>query len=327
MDIKQLKTLIHVAELGSLSRASERLNIAQPALSRQIRMLEEELGSPLFERHGRGMVATPIGLEVLDRASQILRGVDALRRAAAPGLSDLTGAVAVGMTPTVGEVLTVPLASRLRLSHPRLSVRLSSAFSGYLTEWVRRGELDFAVVYDPKPSRSLEITPIMVEDLLLVGAGTDRLSLGRPVQFCSLEEEQLVLPSARHGLRAIVDAYALRAGVRLHASIEADSFNAMISLVQNGFGKTLLPLAPIYQLVKDGVLRAAPLTDPTPTRKLVLAFPTDRQMTPAARTAARTLVEIASDLVRSGVWVGRLLDDVPLPGHAAKPRTRRGTPT
>lgn len=307
MDIKQLKTLVHVAELGSVSKASQRLGIAQPALSRQIRMLEEELGSPLFERHGRGMVLTPVGHEVLGRAGQILKDLEALRTAAAPGGCDLAGVVAIGTTPTVGEVVTVPLVTRLRRAHPRLSVRVSSAFSGHLTEWVKRGELDFAVVYDPAPSPSLDVVPIMMEDLLLVGPGSDALSLDCPVRFSALEQEPLILPSPKHGLRVIVDAYALKAGVTLRANVEADSFNAMISLVQSRFGKTLLPLAPIYGAIRSGTLCAAPLRDPTPVRRLGLAFPLDRAVTPAARFAAQALVEIASELVQGGVWAGHLL--------------------
>lgn len=307
MDIKQLRTLVHVAELGSISKASHRLGIAQPALSRQIRMLEEELGSPLFERHGRGMVLTPVGYEVLGRAGQILKDLEALRTAATPGGCDLAGVVAIGTTPTVGEVVTVPLVTRLRRAHPRLSVRVSSAFSGHLTDWVKHGELDFAVVYDRAPSPSLNVVPIMIEDLLLVGPSSDALSLDRPVRFSALEQELLVLPSPKHGLRTIVDACALKAGIQLRANVEADSFNAMISLVQSGFGKTLLPLAPIYGAIKSETLCAAPLQDPTPVRRLGLAFPVDRAVTPAARVAAQTLVEITSEMVLGGVWAGHLL--------------------
>lgn len=323
MDIKQLRTLIHVAELGSLSKASLRLGVAQPALSRQIRMLEAELGSPLFERHGRGMVPTLTGREVLGRASQILKDMEALREAATPAQSDLVGTVAIGTTPTVGEIVTVPLVTRLKRAHPRVSVRLSSAFSGYLIDWVKRGELDFAIVYDPAPSPVLNVMPLMIEDLLLVGAGSDALSLDRPFQFQNLEAEPLVLPSPQHGLRKIVEAYALKAGIRLHASVEADSFNAMISLVQSGFGKTLLPLAPIYQTVREGRLCAAPLIDPTPVRRLGLAFPVDRATTQAARLAAGTLIEITSELVTAGIWTGRLLERpmLPDPNHRGRGET------
>jgi LysR family transcriptional regulator, nitrogen assimilation regulatory protein len=109
MDVAQLKTLIHVAELGSLSKAADRLNIAQPALSRQIRLLEEELGVPLFERHGRGMVITAAGRDVLEHAARVMEELDAIRSSASGGYSSFRGVVTVGTTPTVASIATVPL--------------------------------------------------------------------------------------------------------------------------------------------------------------------------------------------------------------------------
>ena len=131
MDVVQLKTLIHVAELGSLSKAADRLNIAQPALSRQIRLLEEELGIFLFERHGRGMVITEVGREVLDHATRVMAELEAIRHSASGGRSSFRGMVMVGTTPTVAEIVTVPLVRRIKEAHPQLCVRFSSAYSPF----------------------------------------------------------------------------------------------------------------------------------------------------------------------------------------------------
>src|SRR3954466_3737290 len=99
MDISQLKTLIHVAELGSVSKAADRLNIAQPALSRQIRLLEQELGAYLFERHGRGMVITEMGREVLAHAVRIMAEMDAIRDTVSEGRTSFRGSISIGTTP------------------------------------------------------------------------------------------------------------------------------------------------------------------------------------------------------------------------------------
>lgn len=306
MDIAQLKTLIHVAELGSVSRAADRLHIAQPALSRQIRLLEKELGVYLFERHGRGMVITEAGRDILDHAARILAEMDAIRLAASSGGASLRGTVMVGTTPTVAEIVTVPLVSKIREAHPQLGVRFSSAFSGHLLDWLQRGELEIAVSYDPQPLRSLKIVPVMVENLLFVSS-CKRQTPSDVMPFKKLAEEQLILPSPRHGLRTIVEACANRVGITLQGQVEADSFGAMIDLVRNGFGSTVLPLAPIYSLVQAGVLSAAPLVDPTPSRKLVLAYPADRPISAAARFVGETFVAIATDLVERGVWAGHML--------------------
>jgi DNA-binding transcriptional LysR family regulator len=167
------------------------------------------------------------------------------------------------------------------------------------------------VSYDPQPLRSLRIVPIMMENLLLVSAGPDRLHLGGAVPFARLAEEELILPSPRHGLRALMEHCARRAGIELRASVEADSFRVMIDLVRSGFGSTVLPLAPIHslvQLVESGELCAAPLVDPTPARKLVLAYPADRPVSPAARFVGETFRDIAGDLVNRHVWIGQILD-------------------
>lgn len=307
MDIHQLKTLIHVAELGSVSKAADRLHIAQPALSRQIRQMEKELGVYLFERHGRGMVITDVGKEVLEHASKIMEEMESIRTLTSVGNSSYRGSIALGCTPTVAEIVTVPLVRKIAKAHPNLGFRLSSAFSGYLVDRLQRGELDLAVSYDLEPLHSLRIMPVMMENLMLVGAGDAGLSMDRPVPFVELADQKLVLPSAQHGLRVILEACARQADVDLWVNIEVDSFGAMINLVRNGLGMTVLPLAPIYSFIQSGALTAAPLEEPVPMRKLVLVYPADRKISPAAKFVGESLIEIATELVEQNVWAGHML--------------------
>lgn len=308
MDIAQLKTLIHVAELGSISRAAERLGIAQPALSRQIRLVEAELGAPLFTRHGRGMVLTDLGHKVLVPASEILARLDSIRRIAADGAASFLGLVRVGVTPTVAEVATLPLVRAIRDAHPRLSLCFTTGFSGHLTEWLKRGELDCCVAYDAQSSGLIQTRPVLEEILLLVGASDRELGMSQPRSFASLAGEPLVLPSPAHGLRTILDACASRAGIRLTPSLEADSLKAMIDLVRGGFGLTILPLAPIHARLRAGELTATPLIDPVPSRRVLIAYPADRPIMPAARFVGDTFARIADELVASGVWAGTMID-------------------
>lgn len=307
MDVVQLKTLIHVAELGSLSKASDRLHIAQPALSRQIRQLEKELGVYLFERHGRGMVITEAGSDVLEHATRIMNELEAIRSAVAGVQGTFRGAVAIGTTPTIAEIVTVRLVKRIREAHPELSIRFSSAFSGYLLDWLQRGELELAISYDLEPLHTLHIVPVMMENLVLVGPPTAGLKLDESVRFASLAEQQMILPSGRHGLRKIMNQCAAEVGIKLNANVEADSFGAMIDLVRHGFGLTALPLASIYGHLQNGTLCAAPLVDPIPMRKLVMVSPADRHVTPATRYVGETFVSLASELVEQSIWAGHML--------------------
>ncbi|ATP50218.1 LysR family transcriptional regulator [Pseudomonas putida] len=307
MDVVQLKTLIHVAELGSLSKASDRLHIAQPALSRQIRQLEKELGVYLFERHGRGMIITDAGSEVLQHATRIMDELEAIRSSVVGGHASFRGAVAIGTTPTIAEIVTVPLVTRIREAHPDLSIRFSSAFSGYLVDWIQRGELELAISYDLEPLHTLRIVPVMMENLVLVGPPSAGLAWDNPVNFATLAQQQLVLPSPRHGLRKIMDHCAADVGFKIAANVEADSFGAMIDLVRHGFGLTALPLASIYTHLQNGTLCAAPLIEPTPMRKLVMVSPADRHVSQATRYVGETFVELASELVAQGIWAGHML--------------------
>lgn len=308
MQFAQLRALVYIAETGSLSRASAQMRLAQPSLSRQIRLLEEELGTYLFERHGRGMVLTAAGREVLDHAQRVLAEIDQIRQATRDMPASFRGAVALGTPPTVAEIVTVPLLSRVRARHPKLAVRLTSGYSGYLLDWLRAEELDLMLSYDMQPSGTLRIRPLMVETLLLVqpGAGVSGATPA-PIPFSNLARVQMILPSARHGLRQIVERCASQAGITLNVTVEADAFGSLVGLVRAGLGATILPLAPIYGAVTAGQLSATPLVAPTPARKLVMVTPADRPVTPAAAYLAAEVTEVTTELVQNGIWSGHML--------------------
>lgn len=150
--------------------------------------------------------------------------------------------------------------------------------------------------------------PVLEETLLLVGGPERALDIGVPRSFADLAREKLVLPSPAHGLRTILDACATRSGIRLAPSLEADSLNAMIELVRGGFGLTILPLAPVHAQLRAGELTAAPLIDPVPSRRVLIAYPADRPIMPAARFVGETFARVASKLVNNGIWSGTMLE-------------------
>lgn len=307
MDITQLITLVHVAELGSLSKAADRLNIVQPALSRQVRMLEEELGVALFERHGRGMAVTPIGEEVLEHAVRVLAEMDAIRHAATKGRASYKGLMRIGTTPTVGDIITLPLMQRVREEHPDLNLRFSAAFTGHLLDWLQRGELDIVVSYDPPRSRALKVEPVLVEELYLVTAPDPEIRLDRPVRFAELAGRDFVLPSPRHGLRTIFDTCAAKASLTVNTVVEAETMHTMLDLTRAGYGATIMPLPPLHGYLKEGSISVAPLIDPTPERRVVVCYAADRAISPAARYLGRSFQTLAAELVRGGKWGGRLI--------------------
>lgn len=311
MEFSQLRTLIHVAELGSLSKAADRLRIAQPALSRQIRLLEEELGVRLFDRHGRGMIATDQGQDVLRHALRVMTELEEIRATVADEDAPLRGHVSIGMPPTVADILSEPLVAAFRGTHPDATLRIVSAYSGYLLDWMHRGEIDAAILYDPKYARTLRVQPLLEEVLFLIGPPGAGLSQDVAVDFADLENERLLLPSHGHGLRAILDKCADGCGFALHVPVEADSYATLKSLVHSGHGSTILPLAPIHKDLALGQLCAAPLRNPVPVRRLILSYPTDRPVPRLARFAGQVIASNVTLMVRQSVWPGRLLPQTP----------------
>lgn len=306
MELSQLRTLIHVAELGSLSKAADRLHIAQPALSRQIRLLEEELGVRLFDRHGRGMVVTDQGQDVLRHALRVMAELEEIRATVADEDAPLRGHVSIGMPPTVADILSEPLASAFRDTHPEATLRIVSAYSGYLLDWMHRGEIDASVLYDPKSARTLRVQPLLDEVLFLIGPPGAGLSQDVPVDFAALAGQRLLLPSPVHGLRVILDKCAAERGFALSVPVEADSYSTLKGLVRGGHGQTILPLAPIHRDLAMGELCAAPLHNPVPMRRLILSYPTDRPIPRLARFAGAIIAHKVSQMVEQGVWPGRL---------------------
>jgi LysR family transcriptional regulator, nitrogen assimilation regulatory protein len=307
MDLSQLRTLIHVAELGSLSKAADRMRIAQPALSRQVRLLEEELGVRLFVRHGRGMVITEQGRDVLAHAVRVMTELDEIRARTSDANAPLTGQIAIGMPPTVADILSVPLVTAFGKSHPKVMLRLVSAYTGYLLDWLHRGEIDVAILYDPHAARSVRSRPLLLENLFLIGPRKAGFSTARAIPFKHLDGKRLLLPSVRHGLRTIVERCATEAGISLDVALEADSYATLKDLVRRGHGWTILPLAPIHDDIAARRLTAATLIDPVPMRRLMLSYPADRPVSRLARFAGETITSIVSDQVERAVWAGRLL--------------------
>ena len=156
----------------------------------------------------------------------------------------VSGQVALGMMPTIASVLAGPLARRVALEHPGISLRIVEGYTGHLIEWVQRGVTDATLLYGPAPALHLRVTPLLIEEMVLVGAAGSGIGPA-PVAFASIAGQRLVLPSRQHGLRRIVEAAAGRAGIALNVAFEADSFGVLKELVESGLGQAVLPRSAI----------------------------------------------------------------------------------
>ena len=306
MDISQLRTLIRVAELGSLSKAADSLCLAQPALSRQVRMLEEELGTRLFDRHGRGMVVTEQGRTVMNHALRILKEVDAIKADVIEETDAFGGHVSIGMPPTVSNMLAVPLLTAIHQAHPNAKCRIFSGYSLYVLERIYRGEIDIAILYDPQSIISVKCEPLLEEDFHVIAPADSGLSPHEPVPFASLADKPLLLPSSSHGLRQIVEQCAQDCGISLDVRVEVESFSTLRHLVMSGYGWTILPLASVQSDIAVARLSGAPLVDPVPRRLLQLSLPADRPASRLVSFVRQAMIATTAQLVADGLWAGKL---------------------
>lgn len=306
MDLKQLRTFLEVADEGSLTRAAESLHVAQPALGRQIKQLEDEFGGALFDRHGRGMTLTETGRLLADRAQSILRLVEDARAELSAAPNAVAGAVTLGVPPTVGEALGGRLIERFLRLHPSVVVRIVPAFSGYLYDMLRRGEVDLAVVYESAEARQIRSEPLLEENLRLVGAPHLMADLGGVVRFEQLAGKPLILPGPRQGSRMLFERAAQTAGVDLRVIVEADGLQTLKDLAMRGLGYTVLPTVTVRPELENGTLLSAELSKPELKRRLILARSVLRPASNAVRIFAETLKAETADMVREGVWDGNL---------------------
>lgn len=304
MDFRQLRTLVQVAETGSLTRAAERLNTVQPTLSRQIRLLEEELGTPLFVRHGYGMKLTEAGEQLLMHARIILRDLDTARSEILSLQGAVTGDVVCGMIPSLGDRALVPFIRAFAEDNALVSLRVITGYAGFVVEWLAHRQLDTALIYDLPDLSNYDVTPLAEEPLFVVGPPDAGFSVAAPVALATLASTPLILPSPQHGLRKLVDKAAMRHNICLNVRLEADSLQAQLELARVGFGWTILPPSAIAAELGQNRVSAAPLCEPEIPRRIVLVLPVDRRQSPSVRVFANAMTEHVAAMIGTGQWPG-----------------------
>lgn len=309
MNFKRLNYFLKIAELGSVSRAADRLRIAQPALSRQMGLLEAELGVALFERHRRGMALTREGEELRSRTIGPMRQIDLAAEDLRSVGEGMAGNVAFGLPPTASHVLAGPLARRVANEAPNLALRIVEGYAGHLIDWLQRGEIDIAILYGPASDYRLSANELLVEELMLVGAPGCGLRPEEPVAFEKLAELPLILPSHPHGLRVLVESMAAMTETKLNIRVQADSFTLMKELVESGLGYTTLPLPSFNREALSGQLLYAPICNPHVTRQLMLAMQPGTAHSRSTYKLAKMIRQEVAALVNAGCWSAKLLFD------------------
>lgn len=307
MDVRQLRTFLAVAELGSLRQAALRLRIAETALSRQMRLLEADLGVPLFRRHGRGLALTEGGQALRERAAPLLHGIETLRDEMRGMQGQVSGAVSIGLPWLLLERLSAGLARRFIPAHPGIGIRFIGGFADHLQDAMLSGEADLALMFDPAPARALRLSPLFREEMRLVAHAVAGYRAEVPQPFRRLSEVPLVLPGPRNPFRQRLERLALGHGVSLDVRFEVESLAPQKALVLGGVAQMLASTLAVGAEVAAGMLCETRLADEPIIRTLYLAEPrAGARSRAAARLAEAVREEAAGWSVGEGATGGGL---------------------
>lgn len=298
MDLRSLRYFVQIAELGSITRAADHLGVAQPALSRQIHGVEEELGTQLLTRLPRGVRLTVAGRQFLDHCRKILRELDRAQEELRDRSEVPSGRVILGLSPTVGPLLLPGVIERVRRQCPQITLKIVEWFSTQLYDALLTGRVDVAVLTNAPPSRALKLTPLISEPIVVLtppqARGTRR--------FYTLPELSRTPVVTSEAIRHIVEEQIGRYGWRLNIEAEIDAIEAIRQLLLRGVGPVIMPVSTFHADIKAGRFTAFQIADASVHRMLALAYPIERRLPAALDEISQVVVGEMNALFDAGVF-------------------------
>jgi|GEM_PF-4879023 len=290
LDVEHLQNFLHIVDQGSLSEAARRAHVSQPALSRQLRLLEEDVGVQLFERTGRGMRPTLEGRRLELRTRPLLNQLDGLQREFSTG--PISGPVTLAVTPSMGMAWTASLVQKFRARFSDVDLRVVVALSGAIGDAIERGKFDLGVLYSPLGSDELETTDLWVEESYFVCRRGSEFASKKQITFRKVIEQPLILPSSKHGVRALLEEQAKKAGVDVNVEMDIDSVQLAMELVKQGAGNMVLTGRALNDIAVRN-LEAIPIRRPALVRAAQLATSESGLLRPAVRALWDFMLEEA----------------------------------
>lgn len=305
MELRQLRYFVAIVDHGSLSRAARVLHIAQPALTQQLRQLEQELGAQLLHRSSQGVLSTDAGKTFYEHAQAILKQVGDARSAVAQSLNTPTGTVALGLPQSVSGALALPMLNAVRASYPEIELQLTEELSGNLIEQLKSGRINLAVLFDDGQLTAFTSTPLVEEDMMYITRSDSAYAAaGDTVTLAQAARAPLILPGHQHGVRPRIEQIARSAGLSIDRVIEINSVAILKSAILADLGATILPTAPLLSEIERGTMLAHPISSPAISRTLALCASKNIPLTNAAAAVGRLVLEVTDQQCRSGHWLG-----------------------
>ncbi|NEX63169.1 LysR substrate-binding domain-containing protein [Noviherbaspirillum galbum] len=305
MELRQLRYFVAIVDHGSLSRAARALHVAQPALTQQIRQLEEELGAQLLHRSAQGVVSTDAGKTFHEHAQAILKQVEDARSAVAQSADKPAGTVALGIPQSVSNVLALPMLTAVRTSYPDISLQITEELTGNLTEQLKSGRINLAVLFDDGQLGAFAGAPLVEEDMMFITrAGSRFAPKGRSIALRKAAAVPMILPGLQHGVRPRIESIVRRAGLSLSQVIDINSVAILKSALLADIGATILPVAPMMSEIEHGELQAFPLNGAAISRTVVLCWSRNIPLTNAGNALKNLVMTVSGELCASGRWPG-----------------------
>jgi LysR family nitrogen assimilation transcriptional regulator len=299
LDTRKLAYFVKIVDSGSITRAAAALHVAQPALSQQVSALENELKQRLLIRSKQGVLPTAAGRTLYRHAQTILRQVEQAREDVASSGAAPSGRVSIAIAPySMASSLTPRIISEVSRRYPDIVLHLTEIYGGVLSEAIKNGRLDMALIYEPGPIRGVQFTTMIVEDLHLVvnaanGAApkTGEIALEDAAQF------NLFLPEQNHTLRQIVDKGLEGKGLALRLAGEVESVPSLTRLLRADLGATILPKSAADALFHEENFHVLRITGPELQCKIALCTPDHEPLSEAASAVLLVLKEMLQEML------------------------------
>ncbi len=307
LEPRKLYYFLTAADCGSYAKAARELKVSQSTLSEHVSSLEAQLGRTLLTRGPRGVSVTEAG-KVLYRHAQLI--VRQVRQAELDvrQVSDVAfGPVSLGLaTYGAAATLALPILHRVKERCPDVLLRINDNFAGTLSESVINGRIDLAIVYGIGPLKGLRLRGLFVEELFLFAAESAVIPgpANGPVNLADLAGMRLLLPSAIHFLRQLIEGAFARIGARLEIAAEIDSFATLRDALRANLGISILPHAAIVEAAARDRLQIRPIRQPRLEATVSLGVSDQLPTTDSVRAVEHIILQLVDESTAAGAWPG-----------------------
>lgn len=281
MDIRQLRYFMAIVEEGQISRAAKRLHIAQPPLSLQLKLLEEELGVQLIERNTRSMQPTSAGHALYQRAEQIVGLIDAATKEVREQDGAMRGVLPIGSPPALGSLFIPDRIRDFHARYPEVRFQWREGNTFRILELLDANVIEFGIVRLPVREGAFDMIPLMTEPWVAIVPKKKRLP--KAITLSQLAQSPLLLMHRQSGIRAhdmVLDAFA-SAGLAPSIFCESDNVLALLSLAERGVGVAIMPRSTLS--LRPEAFHAMDIADCQLESSVAVVWPKGRRLSAAAR--------------------------------------------